>query len=647
MPRDGSFYYTVPVGTDGITDQTIDSGRYNAFVHDVERDLNEPRPIVAGGTGSSSASGALTNLGAEAAEQQVTNYDSMPFLSGSFWSAPGATSEPVAGHYTTGFVSKAGSNIVLHAYDVTTSGVEYVRFYNGTAWTAWTGPNFGGTVTINGTLHVASDLFASDIYAWRASNPGLGAVFLGNTGRSLYYDGGSYNFALDPVKVASAAAATSSGTGALVVAGGVGIGGSVVVAGGVDIGSTVAIGGASSNLYVRKTGINSNQLIGTAGNLPRWSVKVGDQAAESGSNAGSNFSIERYSDAGAYLATSFSINRNDGRVFAEAGELAIKSYVDTGDLAAGTKVAKTGDTMTGDLTIGKATPALQLNATAGTSASIFGKIASSNRWQVALGVGTESGGNVGSDCIFYSFNDAGGFLTTPLTITRAGRLSAGGEIRSMSGTITAYPSGGGNSGFYLYDSVGNTRGYLAYVASDNSIRLFNGTAVADIMLDDTGGVTLAKGYRGRAGSAGALDGNLHNIYWSSPNMQAWIDTTNLGNISITCDYRTKANVAPLESTWNAIKSLRPIVYTQAEYTPPGSDRPLFVADDIWRWGFLAHELQDSLLPSAAHGSKDSLTDIQSPNLLAIVAALTRALQEAMTRIEALEGRAGATYAISR
>jgi hypothetical protein len=50
---------------------------------------------------------------------------------------------------------------------------------------------------------------------------------------------------------------------------------------------------------------------------------------------------------------------------------------------------------------------------------------------------------------------------------------------------------------------------------------------------------------------------------------------------------------------------------------------------------MAHELQESLFEGAASGKKDG-PDVQSPNLMAIVAGLTKALQEAMARIEALE-----------
>ena len=64
MPRDGSGVYSTPPGTHGTPNTTILSANYNSNVDDVAADLNTPRPIVAGGTGATTAAGALTALGA-------------------------------------------------------------------------------------------------------------------------------------------------------------------------------------------------------------------------------------------------------------------------------------------------------------------------------------------------------------------------------------------------------------------------------------------------------------------------------------------------------------------------------------------------------------------------------------------------------
>jgi Chaperone of endosialidase len=46
----------------------------------------------------------------------------------------------------------------------------------------------------------------------------------------------------------------------------------------------------------------------------RWLMQLGEGAAESGSNAGSNFALHRYNDAGAYLGTPITVDRASGLV---------------------------------------------------------------------------------------------------------------------------------------------------------------------------------------------------------------------------------------------------------------------------------------------------------------------------------------------
>lgn len=64
MPRtDG--VYSPPAGTKGVPNTTIQSVPYNTLIDDLSADANAPRPVTAGGTGATSASGARTALGLE------------------------------------------------------------------------------------------------------------------------------------------------------------------------------------------------------------------------------------------------------------------------------------------------------------------------------------------------------------------------------------------------------------------------------------------------------------------------------------------------------------------------------------------------------------------------------------------------------
>jgi len=120
MPRLPTGVYEQPF-PDVIPDTTIESAVYNGFVNDIETDLNTARPIVAGGTGATSAPAARDNLDAERAMQVITNFDSATWESGSFYADAAATGSPVSGHSFTGTSYRVSDNqdyIVIEARDL-------------------------------------------------------------------------------------------------------------------------------------------------------------------------------------------------------------------------------------------------------------------------------------------------------------------------------------------------------------------------------------------------------------------------------------------------------------------------------------------------------------------------------------------------
>jgi hypothetical protein len=246
MPRDGSNVYHRPTGTDAIPNNTIESAKYNANVVDVETDLNTPRPIVAGGTGANNARDAMTSLQGDVAYQVVTNYDSYAFVSGSFYSAAGATSAPTGNAFIGQCYTSdpavvppavpAGQNMFIEARDVT-NGANYLRQKTAGVWGTWT--LLGGS--------------------WAA----LDAAYVNVVGDSM--------------------------TGRL------------------DITMPNPI------LSLNKSGsTNASVIYGTSAGAQRWSMSLGDSTPESGSNAGSDFIITRYTDAGVLLGNALAINRANG-----------------------------------------------------------------------------------------------------------------------------------------------------------------------------------------------------------------------------------------------------------------------------------------------------------------------------------------------
>jgi hypothetical protein len=167
----------------------------------------------------------------------------------------------------------------------------------------------------------------------------------------------------------------------------------------------------------------------------------------------------------------------------------------------------------------------------------------------------------------------------------------------------------------------------------------------------TNNIGSSTGYYIKAGQSGGLGASNFNINHNGSVAGLYVDFTYMGTFAYTSDYRIKKDVVDLPSKWETVKALRPISYTQAEFSPPSHLRgiaeakakdaeqipgPLFVADDIERWGFLAHELQEVLVPSAASCEKDAEDAIQTPDPWTVLAAVVSALQEAMARIETLE-----------
>lgn len=88
-------------------------------------------------------------------------------------------------------------------------------------------------------------------------------------------------------------------------------------------------------LNLNKTASGQTAYInGSMNALARWGLALGDQVAESGSNAGSDFNILRYNDAGTFVDIPMSISRATGLAIIKADPqvalgIATKNYVDT------------------------------------------------------------------------------------------------------------------------------------------------------------------------------------------------------------------------------------------------------------------------------------------------------------------------------
>ena len=164
-------------------------------------------------------------------------------------------------------------------------------------------------------------------------------------------------------------------------------------------------------------------------------------------------------------------------------------------------------------------------------------------------------------------------------------------------------------------------------------------------IDVNSGVLRFAGLTSRRGTANnAATSNPYNFFWddystSTDHLESWIDGQFVGDVSlVTSDYRIKRNVnLQTESGINKVKNLKPVTYQFKEYGKIFKDK-----EEI-REGFIAHEVQE-VIPSAVNREKDVENSLQTLNLDAIVSVLTKALQEAVAKIETLEAKVAALEA---
>jgi hypothetical protein len=78
MPRNGSGVFSLPAGSTVTNGDTSDASDLNTPLQDIETDMNTARPIVAGGTGATSASAARVNFGiGSTVESKSSNYTAL------------------------------------------------------------------------------------------------------------------------------------------------------------------------------------------------------------------------------------------------------------------------------------------------------------------------------------------------------------------------------------------------------------------------------------------------------------------------------------------------------------------------------------------------------------------------------------------
>lgn len=118
--------------------------------------------------------------------------------------------------------------------------------------------------------------------------------------------------------------------------------------------------------------------------------------------------------------------------------------------------------------------------------------------------------------------------------------------------------------------------------------------------------------------------------------------TNDGTVSSLSDVRVKTDINSLTDGLEVVKQLRPVTYKYNNNSDSRDTGQLGDADDKVRYGFIADEVQ-AIAPQYVHEgigyvNNELVNDFKSLSMTRMIPMLTKALQEANAKIEALEAR---------
>lgn len=365
------------------------------------------------------------------------------------------------------------------------------------------------------------------------------------------------------------------------------------------------------------------------------------------------------------------------------GKLQAQITALTSSLAAGlsARVAKAGDTMSGDLVINKSNPQINLTKVGSGEFSRISAYSGANpRWAMDLGTAeAESGsGNTGSHFRLFRFSDAGANLdgsNGSFAIGRdTGQTYAYYRLNTPGVSIGQATTSGANGGADIVLTAQPMGTYGAIIESRDTgsrrwtmelgqagtanfvLSAWNGASFLSSPISigwssgDTsiggnlfvGNIIRAVGRTSRRGVSGAYGGNYHNWYWSGSGVEMWVDTTNIGTVAVTSDERVKRSIRPLpqDALRQSIAEIKPISYRIRRIG-------IFYDDGRPKLGFSAQNLSTAL-PESVIGDVDAVNEDGSPrpasvDLNPIVAALVlevqalgRDLSAALSRIHELE-----------
>lgn len=421
--------------------------------------------------------------------------------------------------------------------------------------------------------------------------------------------------------------------------------------------------GSSAELTLNKnTGATSNNIWGLRNGSIRWIQQLGNEVVESGSgNAGSDYVLNAYSDAGAYLKTALRIMRSSSIAIFGGTSLNIAP-------AAGDSLLK-----------------MDRSVAASTSAIITGSVTGLQRWNMILGASAaETGSNAGSDFYIQRCNDAGAYLGNVVHIARntgtvelSNDLSVAGNLYAASGMGFLWDGGGFN---YLRMGANSTNWSWQWNRSTGLLNWLGGSSNVLASINGSGGITgvafSASGATGYTVTGVQGDGSTYalqslvigNPSWATCDFRSrhqfgqWAGWEFIGNtdqvrfsmasgtgwgeimaraFTVQSDERDKDRISYLAAQHEAFSQIKPIEWYWPIQEQKVGDFPLYV-DTRAKWGFSAQNVAKHI-PLAVNGDIDAYDAAGKPitamvDPVPIMALTVLEVQALIAKVSALEER---------
>jgi len=218
----------------------------------------------------------------------------------------------------------------------------------------------------------------------------------------------------------------------------------------------VALGIPSRVGILGQPGQEKGFKIFSANGGARWTMTA-NSTAETGGNAGSDFGINRYTDAGGYIDTPIYVTRSSGNIVLTGYTKVISSTLDLDNSFSATEAG------------------IRVNGASGQTKSLTLLTNSVMRWKMFTDLAAESGSNLGANFGIARYSDAGAFIDTPIYINRkSGIVTLSTRLQTPALTVSGAAA---VVTFDESDQVG-TAGIWRFAVDGGDMRLDRNTSAA-------------------------------------------------------------------------------------------------------------------------------------------------------------------------